>query len=184
MITLRIKDINELKSRCGERNLLIQCSLCPGWNIKQKDIDSLANELNAELKKIATLCNRPKIEINPSDYDTIFVLACGAGVQIVAEELKTLVIPAADTTGIGIKDGEKITKYCKACGNCILDRTGGICPIARCPKSLLNGPCGGVHNSLCEVDDRPCVWNLIVERMKELGRLDELMQPRMPKLKR
>ncbi len=183
MITLRLKGLDELKAKGGKKNLLIQCSFCPGWNLKPEEIDSLANGLGAEVKKIGTLCNRPKIDVKPADYDAIFVLGCGAGVQVVSEELNCSVIPVADTTGVGVKDNDKITIYCKACGNCILDLTGGICPIARCPKSLLNGPCGGVHDGLCEVDDRPCAWNLIVNRMKELNKLDELMQPRMPKLK-
>lgn len=183
MITLRLKNIDELKAKGGERNLLIQCSLCPGWNLKPEEIESFANELGTQVKKVGTICNMPEIDVNPTDYDAIFVLSCGAGAQIVAEILNTSIIPAADTTGVGVKDNDKIKIYCAACGNCIIDLTTGICPIARCPKSLLNGPCGGVHTGLCEVDDRPCAWNLIVVKMKKLGKLDELMQPRMPKLK-
>jgi len=184
MITLRLKDIDELKSKGGDKNLLIQCSFCPTWNLSREDIDKVANELGAEVKKIGTLCNRPKIEVNPSGYDAVFVLGCGAGVQVVAEELNCSVIPAADTTGVGVKDNNGIEVYCRACGNCILDLTGGVCPITRCAKSLLNGPCGGVHDGLCEVDDRPCGWILILNKMKELGKLDEFMQPRMPRLDR
>jgi len=185
MITLKLKNIDGLKSKEGDKNLLIQCSFCPTWNLKQEDIDKVANDLSAEVKKIGTLCNRPKIEVNPSEYDAVFVLGCGAGVQIVAEELNCSVIPVADTTGVGVKDNDEIKIYCKACGNCILDSTGGICPITRCAKSLLNGPCGGVHDGLCEVEGHgKCGWILIIERMKELDRLDEVMQPRLPKLDR
>ena len=68
-------------------------------------------------------------------------------------------------------------KRCQACGNCVLGTTGGICPIACCAKSLLNGPCGGSQNGVCEVDpDTPCAWQLIYDRMAALGRLDLLLE--------
>ena len=66
---------------------------------------------------------------------------------------------------------------CAACGNCILDLTGSICPIARCSKTLMNGPCGGTNKGKCEVSqDIDCAWYLIVERMKKLGTLDKLTE--------
>jgi hypothetical protein len=69
------------------------------------------------------------------------------------------------------------TENCQSCGDCILDRTGGICPIARCSKSLLNGPCGGSQNGKCEIDkDIDCAWQLIYDQMKGLGRLDDLLK--------
>ncbi len=71
---------------------------------------------------------------------------------------------------------------CQACGNCILDLTGGICPIARCSKQLLNGPCGGSQNGVCEIDPEvACAWQLIWERMSALGLLDQLMELQPPK---
>jgi methylene-tetrahydrofolate reductase-like protein len=48
---------------------------------------------------------------------------------------------------------------CRMCGQCILSSTGMSCPM-NCPKTLRNGPCGGVRaNGHCEVEpDMPCVW--------------------------
>ncbi|MGQ9714251.1 MAG: methylenetetrahydrofolate reductase C-terminal domain-containing protein, partial [Anaerolineae bacterium] len=66
---------------------------------------------------------------------------------------------------------------CQACGNCVLALTGGICPVARCAKSLLNGPCGGSQRGVCEVNpETPCAWQLIYDRLKALGRLDLLLE--------
>ncbi len=48
---------------------------------------------------------------------------------------------------------------CQMCGQCILSSTGMSCPM-NCPKSIRNGPCGGVRlNGHCEVKpEMPCVW--------------------------
>ncbi len=48
---------------------------------------------------------------------------------------------------------------CRMCGDCLLSSTGMSCPM-NCPKSLRNGPCGGVRaDGCCEVyPDMPCVW--------------------------
>ncbi|HEX5461977.1 MAG TPA: methylenetetrahydrofolate reductase C-terminal domain-containing protein [Steroidobacteraceae bacterium] len=52
---------------------------------------------------------------------------------------------------------------CRMCGQCILSSTGMSCPM-NCPKSMRNGPCGGVRaNGNCEVrPDMKCVWHLAV----------------------
>jgi ferredoxin len=88
------------------------------------------------------------------DYEVILSMACGAGVQYVAEKYRTKpVLPAVNTTFLGITLEQGVWAVrCQGCGTCILDQTGGICPIARCAKSLLNGPCGGSTNGKCEVD--------------------------------
>jgi hypothetical protein len=48
---------------------------------------------------------------------------------------------------------------CRMCGQCVLSSTGMACPM-NCPKTLRNGPCGGVRdNGNCEVKpDMKCVW--------------------------
>lgn len=48
---------------------------------------------------------------------------------------------------------------CKMCGQCVLSSTGMSCPM-NCPKTLRNGPCGGVRaNGHCEVKpEMKCVW--------------------------
>jgi ferredoxin len=109
------------------------------------------------------------------DYEVILSMACGAGVQYVAEKFRTKpVFPAVNTTFLGATLEHGIwAERCQGCGTCILDLTGGICPIARCAKSLLNGPCGGSTNGKCEVDrETDCAWQLIIDRLKELGQLD------------
>jgi len=120
-------------------------------------------------------------EVNSAD--ALLILACGAGVQSVSEVLPTkTVIPALNTLFLGnIKRYGWFDERCSLCGECILDRTMGICPITRCAKSLINGPCGGSKDGKCEVDGRDCAWHLIFERAKKAGRMDilERYQPMM-----
>ena len=119
------------------------------------------------------------------DCEAVVSLACGIGVQAIAEKYKDAwVFPGVNTSfmGMPIEQGVWVEK-CAACGDCLLGTTGGICPIARCSKSLLNGPCGGSEGGKCEVDPAniDCAWHLIVERLKEKGRLDLLEEVRKPK---
>ena len=111
------------------------------------------------------------------DYEAILSIACGAGVQFVAEKYRKVpVCPGINTNFIGVTEEQGVwTERCQACGDCKLHLTGGICPIARCAKSLLNGPCGGSSKGKCEVNPEiDCGWQLIYDRLKELGRLDLL----------
>lgn len=121
----------------------------------------------------------------PGKADSILVLACGAGVKTVAEAAgeKTPVLPALDS--LFLASVERVGRFfegCSLCGECVLDRTGGICPHTECPKGLLNGPCGGVADGKCEVDTRnDCAWVRIYSRLKEQGRLHVLKKPVPPK---
>lgn len=108
--------------------------------------------------------------------DAVLSLACGIGVQFMAEKFhSTPLYPALNTTFLGaVEKPGYFTEKCQACGNCLLAATGGICPIARCAKRLLNGPCGGVSSGKCEINkETDCVWNLIIDRLEALGRLAE-----------
>ena len=110
-------------------------------------------------------------------YPAILSLACGAGIQFLAEKFrKHVVLPGVDTQFIGVAEEQGVwAERCQACGNCVLDRTGGICPVARCSKSLFNGPCGGSKGGKCEIDSQvDCGWQLIYDRLKELGQLEKL----------
>jgi hypothetical protein len=116
--------------------------------------------------------------------DAILSLACGAGSNLLAEKLETVpIIHGVDTAILGANAGpDAWSEMCAACGDCIIDQTFGICPVARCAKSLLNGPCGGSNDGKCEVNpDTDCAWAKIVERAKALGRLDELERVIPPK---
>ncbi len=116
--------------------------------------------------------------------DAVLSLACGAGVQDIARLfVKTPVLPGVNTTFIGIQEKTGVfTEECSGCGNCELAVFGGICPITRCSKKLLNGPCGGSQNGKCEVNpDIDCAWQLIIERLGMLGQLDNLKKYIPPK---
>jgi len=108
--------------------------------------------------------------------EAILSTACGIGVQFVAEKFeKTHVYPGLNTTFLGAVEKLGLyTERCQACGQCILGKTAGICPISRCAKRLLNGPCGGSTKGKCEISkDLDCAWQLIIDRLKALGKLDE-----------
>ncbi len=104
-------------------------------------------------------------------------LACGAGVQAIAERYPEIPVYAGlDTKFIGILQEQGIwTEKCAACGSCVLGEYGAVCPITRCSKSLLNGPCGGSRDGRCEVSPEvECGWQLIYNRLKAIGELDKL----------
>ncbi len=107
--------------------------------------------------------------------DAILVMSCGSGVQTVGDYTGKVVLPALETLFIG--ETERLGHYvetCSACGECILDETGGVCPVTKCAKGLLNGPCGGQVKGKCEVGkyENDCAWVNIYKRLKEQGRLD------------
>jgi hypothetical protein len=122
--------------------------------------------------------------VRRQEIDAVVSLGCGVGVNFVAERLGDVpVFPGLDTKFLGASPEPGVwVELCAGCGNCILHLTGGICPIARCSKSLLNGPCGGSNNGKCEISpDVECGWALIVERMKRLGTLDRLTEVLPPR---
>jgi ferredoxin len=111
--------------------------------------------------------------------DAILVLACGAGVQTVADAVKQPVFPGLESVFLGnvIRQGI-FEERCQMCGDCVLDKTAGICPVTTCPKGLLNGPCGGMWNGMCEVlSDRECAHVRIRRRLAEQGRAGKGLLP-------
>lgn len=118
------------------------------------------------------------------EYDAVLSLACGCGVQFISERYPDKpVLPAVNTRFMGVTEQAGVwAERCQGCGNCVLDKTHGICPVARCAKSIMNGPCGGSHDGTCEVNDSlPCAWQLIIDRLKARGLLDtysEIEKPR------
>jgi ferredoxin len=109
-------------------------------------------------------------------YDGVLSLACGVGVQFMAEKyLRTPVLPGVDTCFMGVTEERGVwTERCQGCGQCILARTGGICPVSRCAKRLFNGPCGGSTKGHCEIDkDLVCGWQLILDRLAELEKMED-----------
>ena len=109
-------------------------------------------------------------------YDAVVSIACGVGVQFMAEKYHTTPIyPGVNTCFMGVTEKRGLwTERCQGCGQCILARTGGICPVSRCAKRILNGPCGGSTQGSCEINKEiDCAWQLIIDRLKALNRLDE-----------
>lgn len=109
-------------------------------------------------------------------YDAVVSVACGVGVQFMAEKYhSTPVYPGVNTCFMGATEERGLwTERCQGCGQCILSRTGGICPVSRCAKRVMNGPCGGSSKGMCEINkELVCAWQLIVERLKALDRFDE-----------
>lgn len=116
--------------------------------------------------------------------EAVLSLGCGVGVNFLSQKLETVpAFPGVNTKffGAAVEPGLWV-EMCAGCGNCMLHLTGGICPIARCSKSILNGPCGGSKNGKCEISpDVECGWSLIIERMKKIGtlrRLEDIIPPR------
>jgi len=113
-----------------------------------------------------------------NDYEAILSMACGAGIQFLAERYPDKpIFPAVDTTFIGVnQDVGWYEERCRSCSSCVLGMTGGVCPITMCAKGLFNGPCGGTNKGMCEVSgDQPCAWHMIHERLKKQGRLECIM---------
>ena len=119
------------------------------------------------------------------DVAAVLSLACGAGVQTLAELSPEIpVFPAQNTHFIGAEDREGgiLEERCAGCGDCLLAQTGGICPVTRCTKGLLNGACGGSKNGKCELNpEKDCAWILIYERLKKRGKLELLKEFRSPR---
>ncbi|MEW6162375.1 MAG: methylenetetrahydrofolate reductase C-terminal domain-containing protein [Nitrospirota bacterium] len=142
-----------------------------GWMVIPTVCDSLTKEALIEEAEA----------VNKADI--ILVMSCSFGVLTVSRYSDKIVIPALNTLFIGMEDTPKhFYEICIQCGDCILAFTGGICPIARCAKQLLNGPCGGAQGGKCEISpDMPCAWQIIIERLSKTGRLhklEELMPPK------
>ena len=202
MIITKQKELKEiLKCLEGEKNIfLIGCGECSttcktGGEDELKKIKELLEKEGkavtgyaipeapciAAKVKMELAKNRKTIEAS----DAILVLACGLGVQSIAENLRIdkKVHVGCDTLFMGAIDGSgTFLEKCSACGDCILDLTGLICPVTRCAKGLLNGPCGGQDKGKCEVDkNRDCAWILIYNQLKKQGDLKRLKERRPPK---
>lgn len=115
--------------------------------------------------------------------DVVLVMSCAFGVQTAAAQLKKPVAPALDTLFVGNEGpAGQYMEICMQCGECVLSDTGGICPVTLCHKGLLNGPCGGTNDGMCEVGNgRECAWTLIYNRLETQGRLERMRRYHPPK---
>jgi ferredoxin len=116
--------------------------------------------------------------------EVVLSLACGAGAQAIAGRYSLVpVLPGVNTTFLGVLEERGLfTEECVGCGNCVIGLFGGVCPVTRCSKKLHNGPCGGSKQGKCEVNpETDCAWQLIMERCRDLGQMDNLRKYVPPK---
>ena len=144
--------------------------------VGQASIDFLCNKILVSMRLL-----RYTDELK--EMDSMLILTCGIGVQAVASVVGKVTHPALNTISLGGFQGLwPSDERCGECGDCVLDTTGGICPITSCAKSLLNGQCGGAREGKCEVDrEKDCGWEKIYRRLKEIGRLDNLKPQKNPR---
>ncbi len=195
MITAERKPIDEIKAMIApyKKILIVGCDSCVAECAAggEKEVALLASQLRMDAKlqgkeieiKEMALSRQCVYEFIVQltdiiyEYEAVLSLGCGAGVQAVAEVFpKAYVIPALNTLFIGeTKERGLWIENCRGCGDCRLHLFADICPITRCAKQLFNGPCGGSQGGVCEVDpEQPCAWELIINRLEEMGRLDLL----------
>ncbi len=205
MIVAEQKRLEEISSLISDaaKVLIVGCKECVTVCLAggEREVEILASTLNlkgkADGNPIETVAHTLQRQCEPEyvkelervldreeGIDVILSLGCGVGVQFIAEHYPDYwVVPGLNTTFAGgaLEEG-KWAERCGLCGECVLHRTGGICPIIRCSKSILNGPCGGSQDGKCEVDDGvDCAWQLIYDRLKGLGRLELLTVLEPPK---
>jgi ferredoxin len=147
-------------------------------NGKEWRVDEVTVERQCEKEFVLDLIERTK------GKDAVLSLACGVGAQSVQSLYPGIrVLPGLNTSNMGAPEEQGVfVEKCGGCGDCVLHLTGGICPIVRCAKSLLNGPCGGSQNGKCEISpDVPCAWDQIYHSLERLGRLDLLEELIPPK---
>ncbi len=196
MVVAERKPIKEILAMMAEykKILLVGCKgcvtvCCAGGT---KEVGILASALRIAKKKegkefeviertLERQCDPEYIEqvasiVENDGIEAILSMACSVGPQYLAKRFNVPVYPALNTTFIGgaLEHGVW-AEFCQACGNCVIHHFGGICPVSRCSKSLFNGPCGGSAGGKCEINPEvDCAWHLIYERMKALGKLDDM----------
>jgi len=186
------KDSEEIKETIKgiEKSFLVGCGTCATMchTGGVKEVIEMKEELEKSGKKVTgwlvppVTCDeltKDALQENMEaikESDALLVMSCAFGVHSLVIFSDKPVYPATNTLFIGKEDSPgQFSKVCIQCGECILALTGGICPIARCAKQLLNGPCGGAQDGKCEISpDMPCAWQLIIDRLSSIGCLHKL----------
>ena len=197
MIVAERKPFSEISEMVKEKEkiLCVGCGTCVAVCLAggEKEARLLSNELmlaaknagnpiKASVKCVERQCDMEFLEELDKDVaeaDAVISLACGAGIQFMAERYpETPVYPGVNTAFIGVnRDVGWYEEKCRSCGNCVLGITGGICPVTMCAKGLFNGPCGGTNKESCEINpDQPCAWYRIHERLAGQGRLGQILE--------
>ncbi|MGD8759194.1 MAG: methylenetetrahydrofolate reductase C-terminal domain-containing protein [Anaerolineales bacterium] len=202
MIIAEQKPLEEIKGLIaeGKKIIVVGCgtcvTVCLAGGEKEAGILAtslqMASKIDGDAKELTNVTVQRQCEweyIDPiaeqiAEADVVLSLGCGIGVQALVERFPDAwVVPGLNTSFLGLPVEQGIwEERCAACGTCILGLTGGICPIARCAKQLLNGPCGGSQDGVCEINkDTPCAWQLIYDRLKVNDRLHLLQEIQPPK---
>ncbi len=195
MIVAERKPFDEIKNMVSgyKKVLTVGCGTCVAVCLAggSKEVETLNAELNLACGKegiafgaetLERQCDMEfldELESKAGAYDAFLSMACGAGIQFLAQRFPDKpVLPAVNTSFIGVNlNVGWYEEKCRACGNCVLDMTGGICPVTMCAKGLFNGPCGGTNQGSCEIDsEQPCAWFQIHERLAGQGRLDQIIK--------
>ncbi|HKK91034.1 MAG TPA: methylenetetrahydrofolate reductase C-terminal domain-containing protein [Desulfobacteraceae bacterium] len=195
MIVAERKPFEEIKRMVAgyKKVLTLGCGTCVAVCLAggSKEVETLNAELSLACAKdgiefgaetLERQCDMEfleELDKIADDYDAFVSMACGAGIQFLAERFPDKpVFPAVNTSFIGVNlDVGWYEEKCRACGNCVLGTTGGICPVTMCAKSLFNGLCGGTNQGSCEIDtEQPCAWFQIYERLAAQGRLDQIIE--------
>lgn len=203
MIFAERKPITELIAMIENHDkiLLVGCATCVAECAAggEEQVETLAPLLHMALKEkghktdiitatIEKQCEREFIEElgeKVAGFDAILSLGCGIGTQALAEHFPNLAVyPGVNTSALTFREEAGVwAARCEACGDCVLGETFGICPVARCSKSLMNGPCGGTRpDGTCEVDEHvECAWRMIYERAEAKGEVEKLRKVREPR---
>jgi len=197
MIVAKRKPFEEIKEmlKAYKKVLNVGCGTCVSVCLAggEKEVKVLNSELVMARKlednpiemgavSVERQCDREYLEALDTivgDYEVIMSMACGVGIQFLAERYPDKpVLPAVDTTGLAVNQAVGwYEERCRSCGRCVLGMTGGICPVTMCAKGLYNGPCGGTNKGNCEIDsNQPCAWFMIYERLQKQGRLECIME--------
>jgi len=193
MIVAKRKPFAEIKNllKDYQKVLNVGCGTCVAVCLVggEKEVDVLNAELDMarklednpiELgaKTVERQCDREylaELDDVVKDYDAILSMACGVGIQFLAERFPDIpVFPAVDTSGLAVNQAVGLyEERCRSCSSCVLGMTAGICPVTMCAKGLYNGPCGGTNQRSCEINaEQPCAWYMIYERLERQERLD------------
>jgi ferredoxin len=201
MIVAERKPLNEIKEMIKpyKKVLNVGCGTCVSVCLVggEKEVAVLNTELEMARKlegnpiemgkhTVERQCDREylaELDSIVNDYDAVISMACGVGIQFLAERFPGKpVFPGVNTSGLAVNQAVGwYEERCRSCNDCVLGWTGGICPVTMCAKGLYNGPCGGTNKGKCEISpNQDCAWFKIYERLSIQGRLDSLLKIRQP----
>jgi hypothetical protein len=200
MIVSKQKELDDIIKKIKGSVFIFGCGICSdtsrtGGPREVESMRKILTDRNIAVEGtyvIDAMCHLQKVRKAARDNreglskaQTVLALSCGSGVQsaVMALPDNIKVVSGVDTMFLGnIENLSSLKEMCSLCGNCVLNETGGICPVTLCPKGLLNGPCGGMKNYKCEIDENmDCAWVKIYERSVVQNTLEDIKKTAKPK---